>query len=108
MYLACEKRWTKKGQKMLDGFGSSKWFWPRIFAERQPTGTAQHSLISAVDCSRWVAISSPPPICSCKGGVGSINLDVRNTFAGSKNTEGCWKCFKIAYLVWLVSTLVAE
>jgi len=41
-------------------------------------------------------------------GVGSINLDVRNTFAGSKNTEGCWKCFKIAYLVWLISTLVAE
>jgi len=83
-------------------------FGPEFLQKGKPTGTAEHSLISVVDCSRWVAISSLPPICSRKGGVGSINLDVRNTFAGSKNTEGCWKCFKIAYLVWLVSTLVTE
>jgi hypothetical protein len=53
----------------------AKWFWPSIFAERQPTGTAQHNLIiSAVDWSRWVAISSLPTICSpsfsSMGGVG--------------------------------------
>ncbi len=65
-----------KKSKHAKWFGSTKWFWPSIFAERQPTGTAQHNLIiSAVDWSRWVAISSLSYLFavvqfSFKGGVG--------------------------------------
>ncbi len=108
----------KKRQNMPVWLGSTKWFWPSIFldfaepSKRQSKTQNTYCWLSReFDWSRWVSVSSLPPICSPSLGFmrgleksKQVNLDVRNIFA-----ENHWRCSQglkqLAYFRTCVSKL---